>query len=277
MLRSILFVPGVRPDRFGRALESGADAVVFDLEDSVEPDRKAEARDEVFRALSNVQTESGPTRLVRINAADSEWLDDDLKLVKALAAIEAIVVPKARDGESVAELSSAVQLPVFPLLETPAGILNAASIAGTAGNIAALLFGAEDLTAAIGVPRTLDGEEILFARSQVVLAAASVDVDAIDAVWIDLDAPDKLRRDATRARALGFAGKMAIHPDQVAIINEVFTPTPAELDHAQRIVDAFEAAQMAGDGVIRFENQMIDAPVVARAQRVLARAGQGRG
>jgi citrate lyase subunit beta/citryl-CoA lyase len=271
-LRSILFVPAVRPDRFEKALSSGADAVVFDLEDSVEASRKSEARRIVGDALSANPVADGPARFVRVNQHGSEWLAEDLDLIDDLASIDGIVVPKVQSAGAITDIATAVlSRSVVPILETSAGVLNALAIAQSVPGIPALLFGAEDLTAEIGIPRTLDGEEILFARSQVVLAAAAAGIDAIDAVWIGLDSPDALRRDATRARALGFTGKMAIHPDQVPIINDVFSPSPADVDRARRIIDAFEDAEARGDGVIRLDNQMIDAPIVARARRLLSR------
>ena len=155
----------------------------------------------------------------------------------------------------------------MPLIETARGVLNAAALATAAESIPALLFGAEDLTAQIGVPRTIDGDELLFARSQVVLAATAAGADAIDAVFINIAAIDDLRRDALRARALGFRGKMAIHPSQIPVIHDVFSPSPEELAHAQRIVDAFE--QAGGEGVIRLDDRMVDMPVVVRARRLL--------
>jgi citrate lyase subunit beta/citryl-CoA lyase len=132
------------------------------------------------------------------------------------------------------------------------------------------LFGAEDLTAEIGVARTVEGDELTYARSAVVLAATAIGADAIDAVFIDMADSEALRRDASRARALGFRGKMAIHPNQIAIIHDVFTPSADDIARARRIVDAFDAAHAAGDAVIRLDDRMIDAPVVARARRVLS-------
>jgi citrate lyase subunit beta/citryl-CoA lyase len=163
--------------------------------------------------------------------------------------------------------------PIFPLLETARGILNADTIAAAPApaRLGALLFGAEDLTAEIGIARTIDGDELLYARSRVVLAAAAAGVDAIDAVFTRLDDADGLRRDASRARALGFTGKMTIHPAQVAVVNEMFAPTADEIAAAERLIASFESAQRAGDGVARIDGQMVDAPVVARARRILSR------
>jgi citrate lyase subunit beta/citryl-CoA lyase len=274
LLRSLLFVPGTRPDRFARAIASGADAVVFDLEDSVEASRKAEARDALSTLLSRPPDGIGASglRLVRMNAFGSLWLKDDLACLGTLT-IDGVVLPKAETPAEVEAVARRVaSLPIFPLLETARGILNALSIASANAPLPALLFGAEDLTAQLGVPRTIDGEELLFARSQVVLAAAAVGAEAIDAVFTDVRATGDLRRDALRARALGFGGKMAIHPDQVDAINDVFSPSAAEIDQARRIVDASDAAAAQKEGVIRLDDQMVDTPVVLRARRVLARA-----
>jgi citrate lyase beta subunit len=270
-MRSVLFVPGTRPDRFENALASGADAVVFDLEDSVDPGRKAEARSAVVEFLASPPA-TAAAMFVRVNETDSEWQADDLAGVGGLEAVRGIVLPKAELPIQVAMVADAVSTGcVVPLIETARGVLNAAEIAAATDTIAAVLFGAEDLTAQIGIPRTVDGDELVYARSQVVMAATAAGIDAIDAVFIDIAALDDLHRDATRARALGFRGKMAIHPSQIPVIHEVFTPTAAERAQAQRIVDAFDLAQARGDAVIRLDDRMIDAPVVARAKRVLAR------
>ncbi len=269
-MRSLLFVPGTRPDRFASALASGADAVVFDLEDSVDPTRKAEARTAVVAFLSQPPSTSA-SLIVRVNSFGSAWYSEDIESIASLQSIRAIVLPKAEVPAQVAAAARATASGrVIPLIETARGVLNAASIAAAAESIPALLFGAEDLTAQIGIPRTIDGDELVFARSQVVLAATSVGADAIDAVFINITALDDLRRDALRARSMGFRGKMAIHPSQVPVIHEVFSPSPEERTHAQRIVDAFEQAQSDGEAVIRLDDRMVDMPVVVRAKRLLA-------
>ena len=271
LLRSILFVPGSRADRFDKAIAAGADAVVFDLEDGVEASRKADARRAVAAWLSGAAA-SRTARFVRVNNVRSAWIDEDLAWLPSVAAhIDAVVLPKAESPWDVERIAAtAPGRRVIPLLETSRGIVGAASIAGASAEIPALLFGAEDLTAELGIPRTLTGDEILLARSQVVLAAATIGADAIDAVFVDLKSPDRLREDAARARALGFRGKMAVHPDQVAVINDVFTPTADEIAAAERLVEADEAARARGDGVYRVDDRMVDAPVIARARRVLA-------
>jgi citrate lyase subunit beta/citryl-CoA lyase len=165
--------------------------------------------------------------------------------------------------------------PLFVMLETPAAVLRAGDIATADAPVAGLLFGAEDFTAALGVERTTDGEELLFARGQIALAAAAARADAIDAVFTDLNDSDGLRRDCRRARGLGFRGKMAIHPKQIEIINETFTPAPAEVDRARRIIEAYDTARAAGHGVTTLEGKLVELPVVERARRVLALAGRG--
>lgn len=265
----MLFVPGTRPDRFAGAITSGADAVIIDLEDSVEPGRKAEARAAIVEFFSQ-PVATTVACFVRVNTFGSPLCEADLASVGAIASLEGIVLPKVEAPADVSAVARAVAPRcVLPLIETARGVLNALAIAEAAGPVPAILFGAEDLTAQVGIPRTIDGEELIFARSQVVLAATAVGADPIDAVLIDIMAAGDLRRDALRARALGFRGKLAIHPGQVPVIHEVFSPSPAELGHARRIVDAFDRAQAQGEAVIRLDDRMIDMPVVIRARRIL--------
>ena len=273
--RSWLFAPGDSERKMERAAAGPADIVIFDLEDAVEASRKADARRIVGEFLTAPAPDGPrPQRLLRVNPAQSHWFDDDLDLVRRLEGVDGIVLPKCEAREGVSALAAAaISRQVLPLLETPRGILNAASIAAAEPTIPALIFGAEDLTAELGIPRTIDGDELIFPRSQVVLAAASAGADAIDAVLIDITALDDLRRDARRGRALGFTGKMAIHPSQVPVINEVFTPTAEETARARRIVEAFDAAAATGEGVIRLDDRMVDMPVVARARKILRSSG----
>ncbi len=272
LLRSVLFVPGTRADRFAKAMAAGADAVVLDLEDAVDATRKDEARRLVGDFLGQgAAGAAAPARLVRVNGAASPWIDDDLTWLAGVAArVDGVVLPKAesaRDVDRVAAVAPARA--VIPLLETARGILGAAAIVSANARIPAIFFGAEDLTAELGIPRTLGGNEIQLARSQVVLAAATIGADPIDAVFVDLTSADRLREDAVRARSLGFRGKMAIHPDQVAVINEVFTPSAEEIAAARRLLDADAAARARGEGAYRLDDRMVDAPVIARARRVV--------
>lgn len=278
-IRSLLFVPGIRQDRFEKAMQAGADAVAFDLEDSVEPTQKARARGLIAEFLARPPVSSA-LRLVRFNAMQSDVGREDAEFFRGVEGYDGILLPKV-DTPGMLEMAARLFAarvpprqvpPLLPLLESPRAILRAAEIAAADAPVAALLFGAEDLTAQLGVPRTIDGEELVMARSQIVLAAAAVGAEAIDGVVTNLDDLAVLRRDAGRARAVGFRGKMAIHPKQVAVINEVFTPSADEVERARRVVEAFDRALASGEGVTRMGNQMIELPVVERARRTLALA-----
>jgi citrate lyase beta subunit len=278
-IRSLLFVPGTRPDRFGKAMSSGADAVAFDLEDSVEAGQKEKARTLIAEFLSQ-PSPSEVMRLVRFNAVETAHGQADLEFFRDLTGFDGVLLPKVEAPgmlEAVSRIFASRQRPsgvppLLPLLESPRAVLRAVEIASADAVVAALLFGAEDLTAQLAVPRTIDGEELLFPRAQIALAAAATGADAIDAVFINLDDLTALERDCERARALGFKGKMAIHPRQVPVINEAFTPSTADVERARRLIDAYEAARAAGEGVTRLDGQMLELPIVERARRTVARA-----
>ena len=257
-------------------MSSGADAVALDLEDGVEPSQKERARALVTEYLSRPNT-TPVLRFVRFNSLDTALGAADLACFRGIEGFDGVLLPKVETPgmlEMAARAFGARRPPLLPLLESPRAILRAGEIAAADAPVAALLFGAEDLTAQLGVPRTIDGEELILARSQVALAAAAAGAEAIDGVVTNLDDLVVLRRDAERARAVGFRGKMAIHPTQVPVINEVFTPSAADVDRARRVVEAFEAALAAGQGVTRMGNQMIELPVVERARRTLALAAR---
>ena len=277
-LRSVLFVPGTRDDRFAKALSSGADAVVFDLEDGVAAGQKDRGRGILADFF---QTPRGSAlRCVRFNAVNTPDGDADLERFLGVDGFDAVVLPKVENAAAIEHVARAFATraaarrapPIIPLLETPRGILRAEAISSAAATVPALLLGAEDLTARLAVPRTLEGEELIFARSQVVLAAAVAGADAIDAVFTNVADLASLRRDCERGRAFGFRGKIAIHPSHVPTINEVFSPTSAEVDHARRVIEAFEDARAGGEGVTTLDDEMIERPVVERARRVIALA-----
>lgn len=274
LLRSILFVPGTRPDRFAKAEAAGADAVVFDLEDSVDAARKVDARQAIERHLAD-RRESAVSRIVRINGAITPFFGDDLAWLGRVHAFDAVMVPKAESPQTLQHVAKvAPDRRVIPLIETARAVLDVLAILGADASIPAVIFGGEDLTAQIGTTRTVDGEELLFARSQVVLGATAIGADAIDGVLADIGELTRLREDARRARALGFRGKLAIHPTQVGVINDVFSPTADQVAEARRIVVAYESAAARGEGVIRVDDQMVDMPVVVRARRVLELSGR---
>jgi len=275
-IRSILFVPGTRQDRFEKAMSAGADAVVFDLEDSVEAGQKAKARALIAEFLSTRNDKA--LRLVRFNAVQTPEGEADLEFFSGVIGMDGLLLPKiesAGSAELVAQAfgwdtDAGAVPPLLLMLETPRAILRAAEIAMADAPVGALLLGAEDLTASLAIERTVDGEELMFARGQLAMAAAAVRADAIDAVFTNLHDLDSLRRDCQRARGLGFRGKMAIHPRQVEVINEVFTPSAVEVDRATRIIAAYENARAGGEGVMALEGLMVELPVVERARRILA-------
>ncbi|HEX5071256.1 MAG TPA: CoA ester lyase [Vicinamibacterales bacterium] len=270
VLRSLLFVPGTSPDRFSKALASGADAALIDLEDAVDSSRKAEAR-ELVGAWLKTTTASRTARFVRVNAPGSEWQEADLRwLARVAGYIDGVIVPKVEAADHIEQVARvAPHGRVCPMFETARAILDAPAIVRATADMPAIIFGAEDLTAQLGIPRTVNGEELVLARSQVVLAAATIGADAIDAVFVDLTASGDLFEDCRRAKAVGFRGKTAIHPNQIAVINDVFSPTGDEIARARRLIAADAAARAAGQGAFRFENRMVDQPVVTRARRVV--------
>lgn len=258
--RSFLFVPGHRPDRFPKAVASGCDVVVLDLEDAVGPGSKAEAREHVRSWL-----DSGGRAVVRINAPGTPWFADDLDAVAGRA--PAVMVPKAEDKAGLDAIAR--RLPagtgVIPLIETAVGVTRAAEVCA-AGSVVRPAFGSIDLAAQLGIDHRAR-EALCHARSAVVLAAAAAGCGApLDGVTTTLDDEDELRADIEHAITLGFTGKLCIHPRQVTAVNHAFTPTEAEIEWAREVLAA------AKDGSVTVHNgMMIDRPVLLRAEAILAR------
>ncbi len=279
-MRSILFVPADRPDRYGKALEAGADAVCVDLEDAVAPAAKASARAAVANFLSE-RTPRGPRVLVRVNDPESRQGQADVMALEGREPPDAFVVPKVTRASGLRRAHAVLggSVPAVPIVETPAALDRVGEIAraaaevgpatGARGGVAATLaFGGFDLAAAIGaVP---EWEPLLYARSRIVAAAAVEGLDVVDMPWIDLRDDAGLRTEARRARRLGCTGKMAVHPGQVSAIHEAFTPTPEEVERARAIVRAHRSAD---GGVLALDGRMLDRPMARRAERTLARAG----
>jgi citrate lyase subunit beta/citryl-CoA lyase len=274
-LRSLLFVPADRPERFAKAAASGADALILDLEDSVMPERKALGREAVAAWLA------GPRAVpafVRVNPLDSGLTQADLDAVLP-GRPDGLVLPKAEGAESVQALiamAGEAALPILPIAtETPAAIFRLGSYGAVAAHLAGLTWGAEDLPAAIGAAtsREEDGRytpPYEMVRGLTLFGAHAAGVEAIETVFPRIDDMQALAAYVARARRDGFTGMMAIHPAQVAIINAGFTPSEAEIAHARAVVDAFAAAP--GAGALRLDGKMIDRPHLVQAQRLLARA-----
>jgi citrate lyase subunit beta/citryl-CoA lyase len=272
LARTLLFVPGDRPDRFAKAAACGADLVVCDLEDAVAADAKVAARAAIRDWLG-----AGGRAAVRINAVDTQWYAADWASLVGLDGLVAVVVPKAEDPEALASLSAELgaQVPLVALVETALGLHRAFELAAVLG-VARLAFGALDFALDAGTAD--DDEALLYARSSLVVASRAARLSQpVDGVTVALDDPETAEQDATRARRLGFAGKLCIHPRQVQAVNAAFSPTAAEVEHARRVVVAAGGASPgAGGAATRVDGQMVDAPVLERARRVLARADLGR-
>ncbi|MFB6354306.1 MAG: CoA ester lyase [Halobacteriales archaeon] len=274
--RSLLFTPGDRPEMLRKAPGVGADVLVFDLEDAVVPSRKDAAREAVGEVLADPSFDPDAEVCVRVNPAGVAADDDLAAVLGPDARLDSVMLPKvdrARDVGTLARLleERGRELPVVALVETAAGILHAEAIAA-ASPTDALFFGAEDLAADVGATRTADGHEVAHARQHVVLAAGAAGVDAIDMVYPDIDDLDGLRARAREAVRLGFDGKPAVHPSQVEPINEAFAPDEEELAWARRVLDAREAAEADGRGVFTVDGEMVDAPLVRQAERLVERA-----
>jgi len=277
--RSVLFSPGDQPDLLRKAPGAGADVVVFDLEDAVAPTRKADARDAVRSVLADPEFDPGAEVCVRVNpvgvaaAADvAAVLGDDT----AAATVDSVMLPKAGDADDVRTLWRLLDerdcpRPVLALVESAAGVLHAEGIAAAEATDA-LVFGAEDLAADVGATRTDEGTEVLYAREKVVVAASAAGVDAVDTVFTDIEDVEGLRDATAFAAELGYDGKMAIHPGQVAPINDAFTPADDRIEWAREVLAAKERADQADRGVFRVDGEMVDAPLVTQAERVLERA-----
>jgi citrate lyase subunit beta/citryl-CoA lyase len=287
-MRSLLFVPGDSPRKLAKGLDSGADALIVDLEDSVAADRKDEARRATFAFLNDTgKAAQRPRLLVRVNGLDTGLIDADLDAVVA-GRPDAILLPKAEGGPSVihldAKLAAREAIAALPdggirimaiATETAAALFVAGTYAGASRRLAALTWGAEDLSADLGAEtnRDLDGGftgPFRLARSLCIAAAAAAKVPALDTVFVDFRNAQGLRRECEEARRDGFTGKLAIHPAQVAVINEVFTPSAADIARAQAVVAAF--ASTPGVGVVGIDGVMYDRPHLERAKRLLARA-----
>lgn len=270
VLRSLLFAPGSNPRIMQKACDSGADAVIFDLEDAVAVAEKAAARDRVAAELRRGR--SACRRYVRINPWNTEWGRDDLAAALASGA-DGIMLPKAEDPEVVEAV--AVLLPegvdFIPLVETARGVLQSAAIASCSKTISRLAFGAIDFTLDVGGRYSKDGRELLYARSHLVLVSRAADIlPPVDTVYPDLEDLGSLENELAQVKDLGMFGKLAIHPLQLPGIHRAFTPSAAELDAAREIVSAFTEAEAQGAAALRIGAKFIDYPVFLKAQRILA-------
>jgi citrate lyase subunit beta/citryl-CoA lyase len=264
--RTFLFVPGDRPDRFGKAAASGTDVVILDLEDAVSPDRKVLAREHVSRWL-----EQQGRAIVRINGGATPWHSDDIAMVADHpGGVAAVMVPKAEDPLVLASFSEDLPggIGVIPLIETAAGVLRSASVCSVP-RVIRPAFGSLDLAAQLGVDHH-ERHALSSARSALVLAAAAAGCAApIDGVTTDLADESVLQADLDHAVALGFTGKLCIHPSQVTLANRRLSPSPDQITWAHGVIET------AKDGAVGVrDSQLVDRPVLLRAEAILSRASR---
>ncbi len=272
-LRSLLFAPAVRPDLLRKMPRTGADAIVIDLEDATPPEAKDTGRAEMRSAVADLAGQL-PV-LVRVNDDTTPWHDDDLDSLPT-EGLAGIVVPKI---ETIAGLDSLAErltargldMSVIGGVETALGVADARPLLAH-DVISAGYFGAEDFIADLGGVRTASNDEVAYARAQIALAGRLADVTVIDQIVADFTDDDRCRRECLEARAMGYGGKLCIHPSQVSIANAAFLPSSEEIDRARRLLEAYDDAKAQGVASVAFEGQMVDEPVARQARRVLAQA-----
>ena len=289
MRRSMLFLPGNNPNMLINGNCLGADAVIFDLEDAVSPAEKDAARILVRNTLRYMDF-SGCECIVRINSIDTPYWQDDIRALLPYKP-SLFLLPKTGCAEDVRiadEFITQVEkemgleensVGLMALIETAMGVENSFAIASSCKRMEALFLGAEDLTADLQCKRTKESQEILYARTRLVVAARAAGVQVYDTPFTDVNDDEGIRVDAEAAKAFGFTGKSSISPRHVEVINEVFSPTMAEIEYAYEVMEAITLAKQQGKGAIALHGKMIDAPIVSRAEQTIAMAealGLGR-
>ena len=279
MRRSMLFLPGNNPNMLINGNCLGSDAVIFDLEDAVAPAEKDAARILVRNTMRYMDFR-GCEIIVRINSIDTPYWQADIDAILPQKPA-LLLLPKTGSREDVLQADAYITkveealglepdtVGLMPLIETALGVENAFAIATASKRVKALFLGAEDLTADLQCKRTKEGREIEYARTRLVVAARAAGVDVYDTPFTDVNDDEGIWKDAAYAKALGFTGKSSISPRHVEVINQVFSPTQKEVDYAYEVMDAIALAKQQGKGAIALHGKMIDAPIVARAQRTI--------
>ncbi len=277
--RTMLFCPASNGKMLFNAPIYKPDCIIFDLEDAVKYDDKEAARDLLIEALKVVDYGNIEV-FVRVNPLYTEFGEDDVReLVKA--GLKRLRLPMCETAENIIELDNLLKeieeknnievgtVKVQCAIETPLGVHNALAIAQASDRVVSISFGAEDFTRSLGVDRTKEATELFYARSQVAMAASIAGVDAIDTVWSDVEDTEGFKSEVSSARNLGFAGKSCIHPGQIEIVHDIYTPSTSEIEKSVRIVEAAKEAHIDKGGVITLDGKMIDIPVIAKAQRIV--------
>lgn len=279
--RALLYMPGDNWKMITKSVTLGVDSICMDMEDGAAINKKAEARATIAKALQELDF-GASEKLARINSVGSGWEQEDIEAVLPYHP-DGIVIPKVESFEQVewasriiedAELKNGWKVNSIRILigvETAKGILNLKEIAAHP-RLDAIIFGGEDLAASIGAVRTKDAVELLYARQAVIVACAAYDLQPLDIVTIDYKDLEALKVESEFGARLGFSGKQIIHPNQVQVVQEAFTPSDEAITYARRIVETFEASQKEGKGAYSLDGKMIDMPLLKNAQKVLARA-----
>lgn len=282
MRRSMLFIPGNNPNMLINAGCLGADAIIFDLEDAVSPAEKDAARILVRNTIRHMDF-SGCEIIVRINAVDTDYWKADIEALLPEKP-DLILLPKVSRPEDALEADMYMtqveetldfapgSVGLMPLIETALGVENAYGIASCSKRVQALFLGAEDLTADLQCKRTKEGREIEYSRTRLVVAARAAGIDVYDTPFTDVNDDEGMAADAALAKSLGFTGKASISPRHVEVINQLFSPSLAEIEYAYEVMEAISIAKEQGKGAIALRGKMIDAPIVARAKRTIAMA-----
>jgi citrate lyase subunit beta/citryl-CoA lyase len=280
LLRSLIFVPGNRANMLERALTFDADIIMVDLEDSVPPAEKVNAREVAGEWVPKLR-EAGRRVMVRLNALDTGLTRDELAAVIS-PHLYGVSVGKTESAWDLQEIEriigsletraglTAGELKVMPWIESARALVNVNEMASASPRTIAIAFGAEDFTNDMGIQRTDDGEEVYHARATVAVAARAAGVASLDGPYVAFRNPEGLRKDAGVARQMGYTGKFAIHPAQIDTINELFSPLPEDVAYARRVMEAWQEAEANGRGSLDLDGKMVDVPVVKRAQNLLA-------
>ena len=282
MVRSILFVPAIQPRFIEKAPTVGADAICLDLEDSVPPTRKANAREMVGEAMAAMSGQ-GLLLLVRVNGLDTGLLEDDLAAVLS-PELYGISLPKAHTPEIVKEVDASLgrlerecgmaegRTKLVPWIESALAVWRSYDVCHASPRVVGAAFGAEDFTADMGISRSKQGLEIAWPRAVVAVAARGAGIVSLGTVVVDFNDQEFLEEDCRLERSLGYQGKFCIHPRQVEVVNRVFRPADDEIDQARRVILAYETGETQGVGAVALDGEMVDRPVYVRAQRLLDRA-----
>ncbi len=282
-LRSWLFVPGNQPRMLAKAPALGADALLFDLEDSVPLAEKPRARELVAERVAGLVGQAGPPAYVRVNALQTGLCADDVAAV-ARPGLVGIMLPKADSAERVAEAaallaraeeSGAIEdtLKIVSIVETALGLVRAFEIASASRRVAAIAFGAEDFALDMGIARTREAEELCHARQTVAVSARAAGVGAIDMVYPWVDDEPGLIASVESGRRMGYRSKQVVHPRQLPVVNRLLGYSPEEVAWAERVVTAYAAGEAEGKGAVSLDGHAVDRPVVERARRILADSG----